>query len=207
MYLLKTNTEHSTNKDLKINRNDLPVVTLPILKIIQPSSIVLRKERGTLYINKEAYFIKDMPLKSVIDILTAYNIQATIVNRTSYLQLSSDLLLDFSNVSSATIPLFKSPLDISLLKTDNKNIKQLQKISTYHTFTNNEEVINKVENNLLYTDIGVDSKLIIKEVAIEYFILLNLSTAANYNTGCLNNSKINNLSLITSYYYNTWSGI
>lgn len=207
MYLLKTNTEHSINGDLKINRNDLSVITLPILKIIQPSSIVLRKERDTLFINKEAYLIKDMPLKSVIDILATYNIQATIVNKTSYLQFSSDLLLDFSNVSSVTIPLFKSPLDINLLETSNKNIKQLQKISTYHTFTNNEEVINKVENTLLYTDIGVDSKLIIKEVAIEYFILLNLGTVANYNTGCLNNSKINNLPLITSYYYNTWSGI
>lgn len=180
-------------------------ILIPILKITNNEFTNIRKERDYLFINNKAHKIKDSTLKDVVDILQSYGISSTVTNDTKYLNIPSSFIFDFNSTYSTVIPLVKSPFDISTLPFTNETIKVLSKVNVYKTFNKNEEVTNRLEGDLLYSEVSENTSLIIVENATEYFIFLNLSDLPNYDNGHLNNSKIDNIKSINNYHYSAWS--
>lgn len=206
MYIFK-NEQDSKLPSEKVTHNSSIATKnlLPILKITHGEFVNIKKERDLLFINNKSHNIKDCYLKDVVDILTTQGIDCLIVNNTKYLNIPVSFILDFNNISSTVIPIFKSPFDISTLPFSNKFIKVIAKFDSYRTFNQTGEIVNRLEDDLLYCNVSSNTSLIITETATEYLVYLNLSSMLNYNNGHLNNSKMDNLNTINAYHYFDWS--
>lgn len=202
MYIFKNEPESKiTNSKVTHNSSIADKTLLPILKITHGKFVNIKKERELLFINNNSFNIKDCYLKDVIDILTNQGVDCLIVNNTKYLNIPVSFLLDFNNISSTVIPICKSPFDVSTLPFSNKFIKVIDKFDSYRTFNQTEEIVNRLEDNLLYCNVSNNTSLIITETATEYLVYLNLNSILNYNNGHLNNSKMDNLNKINDYHH------
>ena len=195
-YLFKEGTGVLINSPVLITTSkqyEESLSKIPLCRINTTKHI--KKERDNLFIDGVAHSILDFKIGDMLRLLIANDVDCSIIDSHVCCNLPVYHIMDFSNKVSKSIKIQESPLNLEYISVDNHNIHTGQKTLSYTIIDRNgEDVVNDIIGTNVFTNLGVDTYLIVTQTATDFDLYFVLDVAYTDSSKILNAGGFINVS-------------